>query len=55
MDEAIQAISKLKHSLIKQNEATELFGHPKDDSFAGILGNIIQGLGGEYLYPSIEE
>jgi death-on-curing family protein len=31
------------------------FGNQKDDSFAGILGNILQSFGGEYLYPSIEE
>ena len=27
----------------------------KDESFQGILGNIIQSFDGEYLYPSIEE
>ena len=53
--EATKAINKLKQCLIAQNEATVLFGQPKDDSFAGILGNIIQRFSGEYLYPSIEE
>jgi death-on-curing family protein len=32
-----------------------LFGNQKDDSFAGILGNILQSFGGEFVYPSIEE
>ena len=32
-----------------------LFGNQKDDSFKGILGNIVQTFGGEYLYRSIEE
>ncbi|MBA2649391.1 MAG: virulence protein RhuM/Fic/DOC family protein [Legionella sp.] len=54
-DSAMNAINNLKHRLINQNEATELFGHPKDESFKGILGNIIQSFDGEYLYPSIEE
>jgi death-on-curing family protein len=53
--DAMQAIEELKERLIVQDEATGLFGHPKDDSFAGLLGNIVQSFGGEYLYPSIEE
>ncbi len=52
---AVKAIDDLKRSLINQNEATELFGRPKDESFQGILGNIVQSFGEEYLYPSIEE
>lgn len=55
LSEASQAIDKLKQQLISKDEATELFGNPKDDSFQGILGNIVQSFGGEYLYPSIEE
>ena len=38
-----------------KKEATELFGNPKDKSFEGILGNIVQSFAGEYLYKSIEE
>lgn len=55
LPDAMNAISELKQRLIKQNEATELFGRPRDEGFAGILGNIVQSFGGEYLYPSIEE
>jgi death-on-curing family protein len=54
-DEAIAAITELKKQLINAKEATQLFGNQKDDSFSGILGNIIQSFGGHYLYPSIEE
>lgn len=52
---AMQAIQQLKKRLVVQNEATDLFGRPKDKSFEGILGNIVQSFGSEYLYPSIEE
>lgn len=52
---AIQMINDLKKNLISKKQATELFGRQKDDSFEGILGNIIQSFGDEYLYPSIEE
>jgi death-on-curing family protein len=52
---AMDAINDLKHRLMAQHEATELFGCPKDSSFQGILGNILQSFNGEYLYPSIEE
>jgi len=54
-DEAIAAITELKKQLINAKEATQLFGNQKDDSFSGILGNIIQSFDGHYLYPSIEE
>jgi death-on-curing family protein len=53
--EAIKAIETLKQQLIENKEATALFGNQKDESFQGILGNIVQTFGGEYLYKSIEE
>lgn len=52
---AIKAIQNLKQRLIQEQEATDLFGQSKDNSFEGILGNVVQSFGGEYLYPSIEE
>lgn len=55
LDEALSAIEELKKVLIAKSEATPLFGNRKDDSFAGVLGNIVQSFDGEYLYPSIEE
>ncbi|MBM3590970.1 MAG: Fic/DOC family protein [Alphaproteobacteria bacterium] len=54
-DEACKAITELKKQLIKKKEATTLFGNQKDQSFAGILGNITQSFGGNYLYKTIEE
>jgi death-on-curing family protein len=53
--EALSAIAELKKQLVQKKEASELFGKQKDDSFAGILGNVVQSFGGEYLYKSIEE
>lgn len=54
-EEAVSAVEELKKQLIAQDEATELFGKQKDQSFAGVLGSIVQTFGGEYLYPTIEE
>ena len=54
-DEALGGIAALKADMLARGEASELFGNQKDDSFAGILGNILQSFGGEFLYPSIEE
>lgn len=53
--EAMQAIGLLKDDLMRRGEASALFGNRKDDSFAGILGNIVQSFGGDFVYPSIEE
>ncbi|MFT7388618.1 MAG: death-on-curing family protein [Candidatus Endobugula sp.] len=53
-DEARAAIALLVKDLIAKGEATELVGNEKDNSFVGVLGNIVQSFGGEYLYPSIE-
>ena len=53
--EALAGIATLKADLIAKGEASELFGNQKDDSFSGILGNIVQSFAGEFLYPSIEE
>lgn len=54
-EEAFAAITELKKQLIAAKEATELFGNQKDGSFKGILGNVVQSFGGQYVYPSIEE
>jgi len=54
-EEARKAIDALKHDLMGRGEATELVGNEKDDSFAGVLGSVVQSFGGQYLYASIEE
>ncbi|HGU7323929.1 TPA: virulence RhuM family protein, partial [Legionella pneumophila] len=53
--EAVEAIDRLRETLIEQKEASVLFGSSKDERFIGILSSIVQSFGGEYLYPSIEE
>lgn len=53
--EAVEAIGRLRETLIEQKEASVLFGSSKDERFIGILSSIVQSFGGEYLYPSIEE
>ncbi len=53
--EARKAIEELRSVLMKKKEASRLFGNEKDESFKGILGNIVQTFGGQYLYASIEE
>ncbi len=53
-EEAAMAIAELKKQLISKKDATELFGNQKDSSFKGLLGNVVQSFGGEYLYKSIE-
>ena len=37
------------------NADSDLFGHEKDESFKGSIGNIYQSFGGEDVYPSLEE
>ena len=54
-EEAAAAIEQLKKKLILLKEATDLFGKQKDESFKGILQNIVQTFDGDYLYPTIEE
>ncbi len=36
-------------------DESSLFGHEKDDSFKGSIGNIYQSFDGQELYPSLEE
>ena len=54
-DEALEAITELKQTLIAKGEATELFGQEKAGEFKGNLLNIYQSFGGEELLPSIEQ
>ena len=54
-DEAVTAVYELKKLLITKKQAVDLFGKQKDESFQGVLGNVVQSFGGKYLYPSIEE
>ena len=48
------AIAELKRQLIAKEEATNLFGNEKDNSFNSSLQSIVQTFDGRFLYPSIE-
>ncbi|MEM9028388.1 MAG: virulence protein RhuM/Fic/DOC family protein [Pseudomonadota bacterium] len=54
LSDAETAIAQLKATLMEKGEATELFGQPRGDGLAGVLGNIEQTFGGEPLYPNVE-
>ena len=53
-EEAMTALEGLKAELIERGEATALFGQPRGDGLASILGNLDQSVFGEPAYPSIE-
>lgn len=51
-----QDIEVLKIELMQKNEATDLFSQEKKlGNLEGILGNVLQSVFGEDVYPSIEE
>ena len=52
---AVAAIAEFKRDLKARNEASSLFGNPRGDALAAILGNIEQTMFGEALYRSREE
>ena len=54
IEDARNAVSSLKSELLKRDEATDLFGKEREDSFAAIIGNIEQTFDGQDLYPTIE-
>lgn len=53
--EAKGAITELRNKLLERSEANDIFGNEKDESFIGILSNIVATFDGEYLYTTIEE
>ncbi|MFH1218350.1 MAG: virulence protein RhuM/Fic/DOC family protein [Candidatus Peregrinibacteria bacterium] len=55
-EELEEVLSNLKQRLIKQGQATQLFGSErKTQSVDGILGSVLQSFGGKDLYPTVEE
>lgn len=54
LDEARQALARLKAELMARGEATELFALERGDGLAGLLGNLDQTVFGEPAYPSVE-
>ncbi len=52
----VQALEELKSSLIKKDQATELFGTERArGAIEGIVGDVMQSFGGKELYPTVEE
>ena len=50
-DRATGAVAAFKRELMARNEASSLFGNPRGDALASILGNVEQTMFGEPLYP----
>ncbi len=50
-----EAITVLKNELLQKGEATELFAQERSkQALEGIVGNVMQAIGGHDVYPSIE-
>ena len=54
-ERAVGAITEFRSELMGRNQASSLFGSPRGDALAAILGNIEQTMFGEPLYRSREE
>jgi len=54
-DSVIRAVDRLKQRLLKQREATDIFGREVGGKLAGALGSIEQSFSGKPAYQSIEE
>ncbi len=54
VDEARQALARLKSDLMQRGEATDLFARERGDGFLALLGNLDQSVYGEPANPSVE-
>jgi prophage maintenance system killer protein len=54
MEQAREAIARLRDSLATRGETTELFGRERSDQLGAILAAIEQTFGGEPLYPTVQ-
>jgi death-on-curing family protein len=52
-EEAKKVLEEVKKELIDKSEATDLFAQERNDTFAGIVGNVYQTFGGNELYETI--
>lgn len=52
---ARSAVDQLKDKLVAKEEAGDLFGNERDESFKGVLKTIYQTFDGKELYGSLEE
>lgn len=55
LEDCIQSIARFKSDLMKQKEASELFGQQREAGLIQVFGNIHQTFDGKFLYPSIYE
>ena len=53
LEDALVAIAELKKELIRKGEASELFGHLRNEGLASAIATIEQGFGDEIFYPNI--
>lgn len=55
-NELRNVLQQLKKELISKNEATDLFcTERQENNIEGIVGNVFQSFGEEYVYPTVEE
>ena len=55
-DELTQALHEFKQELLMRKHATDIFGQERsEDAVHGIVGNVFQSFGSQYLYPTVEE
>lgn len=52
--EARRAIGELRADLMARGEATDLFGHEREEGLAALLGNLDQTVFGAPAYPTVE-
>ncbi len=54
-DDLYRAVEKFKGELVKKKQATDIFAQEKNKkSLEGILGNVLQSVFGDDVYPSVE-
>ncbi len=54
-DQIKKAITRFKQRLLKDKEASELFGSEVSEKLLSLLGNVRQSFGGKDVYPTLEE
>ncbi len=54
-DQVKKSIERFKQRLMKNKEASELFGSEVSEKLLSLLGNVKQSLGGKEVYPTLEE
>lgn len=55
-DELVAGVAELKKELLNKSEATEIFAQERSNgALEGIIGNVMQSVGGKSVYESVEE